>query len=227
MSETGQMSAAPMPPTGEHESTAGNVAGAASSGAVDVAGAARDGVKDVAGEAVTQAKVVAGEARQQVSTLVDQTRSELTKQADERTKQAADGLRMLAGQVDALANGRPDESGPLVGLLGEAHGRVSSLAERLESGGPAQLAADVSSFARRRPIVFLAAAVGAGFVAGRLARAGRAAVQDRDDSTTSLTSSAMSPLTPPALGSAPATVARPTEAGDALVASRPVTSQVP
>ena len=132
---------------------------------------------------MTQAKVVAGEARQQVSTLVDQTRGELSKQADERTKQAAGGLRVLADQVDALANGRPAESGPLAGLLGEAHGRVSGFAERLESGGPRQLVDDVSTFARRRPIVFLAAAVGAGFVVGRLARAGRAAVQDGDEST--------------------------------------------
>ncbi len=228
MSETGQMSAAPMPPTREHESTAGNVADAATSGAGDVAGAAREGAKDVADEAVNQAKAVAGEARQQVSTLVDQTRGELSKQADERTKQAADGLRVFAGQVDALANGRPEESGPLAGLLGEAHGRVSAFAERLESGGPGQLAADVSSFARRRPIVFLAAAVGAGFVAGRLARAGRAAVQEDDHSTMSLTSSAPSSrLTPPALGSAPATVTVPSDVAEAPAASRPAIAQVP
>ena len=226
MSETGENGAAPTPAPPDHASTAANIADAASSGAAETAGAARDGAKEVASEAVTQAKVVAGEARQQVSSLVDQTRGELSKQADERTKQAAGGLRVLADQVDALANGRPAESGPLAGLLGEAHGRVSGFAERLESGGPRQLVDDVSTFARRRPIVFLAAAVGAGFVVGRLARAGRAAAQDGDEAAAQPPSATL-PLTPPALGSAPATNAVPLDVANAPAAAPPVTAQVP
>jgi hypothetical protein len=226
MSETTEIGVTPTPAPPDHASTAANVADAASSGAAEAAGAARDGAKEVANEAVTQAKVVAGEARQQVSSLVDQTRGELSKQADERTKQAAGGLRVLADQVDALANGRPAESGPLAGLLGEAHGRVSGLAERLESGGPRQLVDDVSTFARRRPIVFLAAAVGAGFVVGRLARAGRAAAQDGDEAGASPQSAAF-PSTLPALGSPPATNAVPLVGANAPAAAPAVTSQVP
>ena len=52
--------------------------------------------------------------------------------------------------------------------------RVSAFAERLDTNGPQGLLDDVTLFARRRPIVFLAAAAGAGFMIGRLARAGRA-----------------------------------------------------
>jgi hypothetical protein len=211
-------------PTGsESASTPAKVADAASSGAAEAASTARDGAKEVAGEAVTQVKAVAGEARQQVSSLVEQTRGELSKQADERTKQAASGLRTLADQVDALANGRPDESGPLAGLLGEAHGRVSTFAERLESGGPSQLVDDVSNFARRRPIMFLAATVGAGFVVGRLARAGRAATQDSASEPWRPQSAYSSSSSSPALGSGPVTAAAPLDGP----LTPPVVAQVP
>ena len=57
--------------------------------------------------------------------------------------------------------------------------RVSAFADRLETNGPQGLLDDVTDFARRRPIVFLSAAVGVGFMVGRLARAGRAVQQDR------------------------------------------------
>jgi hypothetical protein len=233
MSDLGETFASPTTTPDDGASRPAQVADAASSGAAETAATARDGAKDVAGEAVTQVKAVAGEARQQVSTLVDQTKGELSKQADARTTQAAGGLRTLAGQVDALANGRPDESGPWASLLGDAHGRMSTLAERLESGGSRQLAADVSDFARRRPIVFLAAAVGAGFVAGRLARAGRPAVQDSDQGSPALTSTTPSmtasvPGVPSTtIGSRPATFAAPLDAPGAPPAAPPVIAQVP
>lgn len=146
--------------------------------AADTATTASDSAKDAAGEVAAQAKVVAGEARRQIGTVVDETRQALSQQADDRTIQAAGGLRTLADQVSALADGRPHDAGPLAGYLGDAQSRVSAFAERLETGGPQGLLDDVTDFARRRPIVFLAAAMGAGFVVGRLARAGRAAQQD-------------------------------------------------
>ena len=227
MSEPNRTSAASTLTPTENGSTSANVADAAASGASDTASTAREGIKDVADEAVTQAKAVAGEARQQVSALVDQTKGELSKQADDRTKQAADGLRTFAGQVDALANGRPDESGPLADLLGEAHGRVSAFAERLESGGARGLADDVSAFARRRPIVFLAAAVGTGFVVGRLARAGRAAVQDDGETPSGTLAPPLTTPPPMTIASTPATVAAPLDAPDSPLAAPPVVAQVP
>ena len=95
-------------------------------------------------------------------------------------------MRTLSDQVSALAEGRPDDAGPLAGYLDDAQVRVSSIADRLEQGGPQGLLDDVTAFARRRPIVFLAAAGAAGFLAGRLARAGHAVQQD--DGATSPTS---------------------------------------
>jgi hypothetical protein len=164
---------------------------AAKQGAADVASTVGEGAKETASEVVTQAKAVAGEARDQLSNMVDQTKSELAQQADARTRQAAGGLRTLAGHVQALADGRPQDAGPLTGLLGDAHSRVSTIANRLDTAGPQGVIDDVSSFARRRPLVFLAAAVGAGFAVGRLARAGRAAAQDAPSSTGTTTRAAL------------------------------------
>jgi ElaB/YqjD/DUF883 family membrane-anchored ribosome-binding protein len=160
--------------------------------ASDVASIATTGAKDVAGETATQAKVVVGETKRQVGNVVDQTRHELTQQADQRARQAADGLRTLSDQVSALAAGRPGDAGPLVGYLEDAKAKVSTIADRLDDGGPQGLLDDVTDFARRRPIVFLAAAGAAGFVVGRLARAGHAVQQDSTTSpvNTSVTTSA-------------------------------------
>jgi len=160
--------------------------------ASDVASNAATAAKDAAGEVATQAKVVAGEAKRQIGTVVDQTRRELSQQADERTRQAAGGLRTLADQAGALAEGRPGDAGPLAGYLGDVQGRVSAFADRLETNGPQGLLDDVTKFARRRPIVFLSVAVGAGFMIGRLARAGHAVQQDG----TAAASSTAAPASP-------------------------------
>jgi hypothetical protein len=48
---------------------------------------------------------------------------------------------------------------------------ASRVADKLETGGVDATLADVKSFARRRPGMFLAGAIGAGFVVGRLLKA--------------------------------------------------------
>jgi hypothetical protein len=131
-------------------------------------------------EASTQVKVVAGQARQQFDDLVIQTRDEVRSQAESRNVQAAQGLRTLSQEVSALAEGRPDDAGPLLGLLEDAQRSVNGLAERLEGGGTQGVIDDVTRFARRRPGLFLAGAIGAGFLVGRLVRAGTAKNQDDD-----------------------------------------------
>jgi hypothetical protein len=183
MTNAGASGPMPSDNAGDGPSKPAKVADTATSAASDVASTAASGAKEVASEAATQAKVVAGEAQRQLGNVIDKTRQELSAQAEDRTRRAAGGLRTLAGQVSALAEGRPGEAGPLVDYLGDARSRVTSLADRLETGGPRGLIDDVSDFARRRPVVFLAAAVGAGFMVGRLARAGRAVQQDGSSET--------------------------------------------
>ena len=172
------------PPAPQDESRTARVTGDASAQASNVASTATTAAKDAVGEATTQAKVVAGEAKRQIGSVADQTRHELRRQADDRTRQAAGGLRSLADQVSALTSGRPEQAGRLPDLLEELNWRASSLAERLEQGGPQAAINDVSRFARRRPVLFLAIAAGAGFAAGRLARAARDAQQSDGDELT-------------------------------------------
>jgi hypothetical protein len=144
---------------------------------------ASSGIKDTAvetaGAAMEQTKAVASEVKQHVSSLLDQTRGELHQQTEQRAQQLSSSLRTLSSQLRGLREGRPDEAGPLRHYLIDAEQKVSSWAQRLDAGGPQLVLQDVRSFARRKPGAFLVAAIGAGFVAGRLARAGTAAAHDQ------------------------------------------------
>lgn len=163
----------------------GRTAEVAKSAAGDVASTAGDEAKRVAGEAANQARSVIEEAKGQVSGLAGQARDELRAQAADRGQQAAQGLRTLSDQLGALSEGRPQEAGPLTDYLGEARSKVSSYASRLDDRGFEGVLQDVGDFARRRPGVFLAAALGAGFLAGRLVRSGGGSTGEPGPSSTS------------------------------------------
>ncbi|MBA2337953.1 MAG: hypothetical protein H0V96_09390 [Acidimicrobiia bacterium] len=175
-----QQAGTPVDSVDTGESTPTRVAETAGAEASNVASTAVDGARDVADEVTTQAKAVAGEAKDQLASLVSQGRQEVRQQAEQRTAQFVGQLRSLSEQVTALAEGRPDTGGSLVGYLNEAQNRIRGLASRLEQGGPQGLVDDVTRFARRRPGVFLTGAVAAGFVVGRALRAGVASQQDAD-----------------------------------------------
>jgi hypothetical protein len=155
----------------DENSKLANVADVATSEVSDVASSAVDGVRDVVDEASAQAKAVATQARQQLERLVGQGRNEFRLQAEQRGSQAAGQLRTLSEQFTALAEGRPEGAGPLVGYLEDVQGQIRRMTSRLEQGGPQGLVDDLTSFARRRPGVFLLAAAGVGFIAGRAVRA--------------------------------------------------------
>jgi hypothetical protein len=199
--------------SGADQSTAGRVADTAKSEVSNVASTATDSARDVAAEASDQVKVVASEAKQQLDRLVTEGRSEVRQQAEQRTAQAAGQLRTVSEQIRALAEGRPEAAGQLVGYARDAQNQLRRLAARMEQGGPQGIADDVTRFARRRPGMFLAGAVGVGFVVGRLVRAGVASQQDNGPSSVQAAPAspngpvfeAPSPLPPPtrSAGSAP------------------------
>ena len=160
------------PGTGsEKKSDAARMADTASSEVSHVGAAAAEGAKQVAGEASVQTKAVVGQAKQQIDSLLSQSREEVRQQAETRSAQAASGLRNLSEQVAALADGRSDSAGSLPRYLEDAQEQVRKLATRLEQDGPQGVMDDMTRFARRRPGLFLAGAVGAGFLVGRLVRA--------------------------------------------------------
>ena len=132
------------------------------------------GVADAPGgireTAATEAQGVKREVGTQARRLMDQVGTELNDQATEQQKRAAGGLRGVGSQLQKMADGS-DEQGMAVDLVSQAASRVDSAASWLDDRDPGAVLEEVKSFARRRPGLFIAIAVGAGVVAGRLTKA--------------------------------------------------------
>lgn len=136
-----------------------------------VAGTATDHARELTGEARDQLQTVAGEARDQARRALGTTTDELEAQLDQRLGDAAALARSRAGELRALAEGRPEDAGTTRELALKAGQRLDAMADRVEDLGVRGVVEEVSEFARRRPLLFLAGAAGAGLVVGRLARA--------------------------------------------------------
>lgn len=149
--------------------------------AKETASVAKESAANVAGEAKQQAAGLASEAAGHARGVLDSALSTAREQGDQQATRAVGGLRTLSDQARALSEGRTDQAGRLGDLVTQAGDRASSLAGRLESGGIQGVVDDVSGFARRRPGLFLAAAAGLGFLAGRALRANQAAKSDDDE----------------------------------------------
>ena len=167
-----QGTVAPGPPEDPNASTSSvaDKAAEARGKAGEVAQTAQSAAGDVAAVAKDQARAVTHEAKDQVRQLIDTTGRQVSEQAEERTQQVSQQLGTLADQLQALAEGRPDEAGPVAEWSREIHVRVRQLSNRLEHGGVQGVARDLSTFARRRPLVFLAACMTAGIMVGRLVK---------------------------------------------------------
>jgi flagellar biosynthesis chaperone FliJ len=138
--------------------------------ASEVVGQAQSAVAEVASTAKDQARVLTEEAKHQARELMTTTRQQLSEQAEERAQHASRGLRSIADQMQALNEGRPQDAGTIAQWTGEIQERVRRWSDRLESGGVDGVLRDLSSFARRRPLVFLGACMAAGVVVGRLVK---------------------------------------------------------
>jgi hypothetical protein len=141
------------------------------------ASAVQSAAGEQAGEIATQARdhasEVAHDAMAQGREVLDRAKTALHEQADIRTNEVSQGLRRLSAEVDALAEGRPQDAGPVADYVRQIGTRVRQAADRVDDVGFDGIVQDVSDFGRRRPGVFLLAAGAAGFVAGRAIRAGR------------------------------------------------------
>ena len=166
-----------------------------------VAPPAADRAGGVASDAAAQAKEVAQDAAAQARQLVGRAREHLDTEAQQRSQQAAGAIRQVADQLDALRAGRAEQAGPLAGYVGQGQRSLTRLADRLDAG-PTAVLDDIRRFARRQPVVFLAAAGGVGFVIGRLVRGARDAASDDTTSRTDFTGSGdgrQAELPPPAV----------------------------
>jgi hypothetical protein len=134
-----------------------------------VAGHAAGAAHNVVQAAKFEAGNVASEAKSSAQGLLHQARSGLSDQAGEQQRKAAEGIRTISSQLQAMADA-PDQQGVASGLIRQAAGQTSSIASWIESMDPAALLGDVQSFARRKPGTFLLVAAGAGILVGRVAR---------------------------------------------------------
>ena len=157
------------------------------------AATAQEKMSRVADEAPAQLSKVTQDVKTQLRESTQRTLGDVRIQADDQATRAAQGLRVLSTRAQALAEGRTDEAGNLGGIAENLGRQASDFAQRLETGGVQGLLDDASRFGRKRPMAFLALAVGAGFVAGRLVRTG-AEVTGHDQSSNSGTETMAAPF---------------------------------
>lgn len=143
----------------------------------ETARAATADVKDTASEAARQtvdevkynAQSTYEEARYQARHLMNEGRAQLSAQAGTQQSRLADALHGLAGELDSMATGT-SEQGMATDLARRAAGIVHDAGGWLDSRAPEDVLDEITTFARRRPVAFLAVAAGLGFVIGRVAR---------------------------------------------------------
>ena len=131
------------------------------------AGAATHEVVDVAKQETSS---VASEAGRQAKKLAGQVRDEFRDQAATQQTRVADGLHSVGSAFTSMA-GTSSDGGYAPQLVRAAGERVDSVANWLGTRDPGAVIDDVRRFARRRPGVFIAIAVGAGVLIGRVTRA--------------------------------------------------------
>ncbi len=159
--------------------------------AADVADTARQAGAQVADTVKEQVGQVTAEANRQAKQLLAQAQSELSGQAASTQQRVSEGLNALADELSQMAR-NSEQDGVATDLAQQAADRARQAAGWLADRDPGSLLDEVRSFARNKPGTYLAIALGAGVLAGRLTRGLTAPTQD--DSLTH---------TPPPLDSPP------------------------
>ena len=185
----------------------GEPAGATTEGADDPHGV-RQQASEVASATALEAQNVATSAKEEVSAVIGGAGTQVRRVADEATtqlkRQGDDQLNRLAGTIGDLSQelrrmGDAGGDGTAAGIVTDAATMLDRLGGRLIEGGLDGAIRDLKRYARNRPGMFLMAAAGAGFVAGRIVRnVDRSALTGSDSDR----AEAMPP--PTALGTGPA-----------------------
>ena len=132
-----------------------------------------DGVAERARAVTTEGKQQLGEvadvARRQVHDLVDDARHEVRQQTESQAQRLNGAVRDVGRQLRDLAEGNPAD-GPVRTLARTAADRIDAVSGRFERDGVQGSLQSVRHLARRRPMMFLAGAMAAGVVVGRVLR---------------------------------------------------------
>lgn len=130
---------------------------------------AADQARSMAEIGKEEATKVMSEVRSQTSNLVGEAGHKVRDRAESQVGSAARLLGDMSDELDRMA-GSSMSGSPLTSLARDGATAMRSVARRLEEGGLDAAMHDVRSFARRRPVVFLAGAFAIGMFAGRLVR---------------------------------------------------------
>jgi hypothetical protein len=130
---------------------------------------ARDAASRVKDEAQHEAGQVMEEAKEQGRQLYSEAKDRIEAEAQQQTNRVAQGIRSFSGDLRSMAE-QADTETSAASWARQGAGQLEGLANRIEDGGFEGLVDDVSRFARRNPGTFLAIALGAGILAGRIAR---------------------------------------------------------
>jgi len=131
----------------------------------EAAGQAASEVKDTAKE---QAQRVGAEAKNQARSVASDVRNRVSDRAHTQNDKLVSGIRQAADQLDEMRGDRPDS--PAATIVSRVADSGRQLADYLDQHGPEGVLREVQDFARRRPGAFLASALAAGFVVGRLGK---------------------------------------------------------
>lgn len=102
--------------------------------------------------------------------LLNQAGTRTRDRADTQVRTLAGSLSGVADDLGQMADRAGDPSGSLAGLARDGAQFARTVADRLDRDGLNGALDEVTSFARRRPMVFLAGAFAAGIGLGRLTR---------------------------------------------------------
>jgi hypothetical protein len=161
----------PVPLTPSHSSQNGDspTTEVAQQQAAEVADTAKQAGAQVADTVKEQAGQVTAEAKNQAKQLLAQAQSELSEQAAGTQQRVSEGLHALADELAGMAR-NSEQDGVATDLARQAADRARTAAGWLADRDPGSLLDEVRTFARRKPGTYLALALGAGVLAGRLTR---------------------------------------------------------
>jgi hypothetical protein len=167
---TGERTAsAPRPPIPQPSVPDSSTADVARDQASQVADTAKQAGTQVVDTVKDQAGQVTEEAKHQAKQLLSQAQTELSDQAASTQRRVSEGLHALAEELTGMAR-NSEQDGVATDLARQAADKARQAAGWLADRDPGSLLNDVRSFARRKPGTYLALALGAGVVAGRLTR---------------------------------------------------------
>ena len=133
--------------------------------AKEAAGQAATDVKDTA---VEQAQRVGAEAKDQARNVAADVRDRVGEQARAQNDKLVGTIRQTADQLDEMRGDR--DGSPAATVVSRVAEGGRQLADYLDKNGPDGVLREVQDFARRRPGAFLATALVAGLVVGRLGK---------------------------------------------------------